>query len=75
MKQNGSDSSSQRNLATTPEITIQGVGESFGTASNDKVAPPTSLNLPKNISHSSGEVDNQAAPNDGIRSPQVSIMK
>ena len=69
-KLNGSDSSSQRNLATTPEITIQGVGESFGSATNEKAMPPTSLNLPKNISHSSGEVDSKASPS-GKSSPQV----
>ncbi|XP_016841038.1 phosphatidylinositide phosphatase SAC2 isoform X1 [Nasonia vitripennis] len=74
MKQNCSDSSSQRNLATTPEITIQGVGESFGTASHDKAVPPTSLNLPKNISHSSGEVDNQTAPDDA-GSPSGSTLQ
>lgn len=40
-------------LATTPEITIQGVD----TATYETT--PSSLNLPKNISHSSGEVDGQ----------------
>ncbi|XP_043462644.1 phosphatidylinositide phosphatase SAC2 [Leptopilina heterotoma] len=40
-------------LATTPEITIQGVD----TATYENT--PSSLNLPKNISHSSGEVDGQ----------------
>ncbi|XP_051157646.1 phosphatidylinositide phosphatase SAC2 isoform X2 [Leptopilina boulardi] len=39
-------------LATTPEITIQGVEPAYEVSS-------MSLNLPKNISHSSGEVDGQ----------------
>lgn len=38
--------------STTPEITIEGVED------KEKIAPPSTLNLPKNISHSSGEVDN-----------------
>ncbi|XP_058798092.1 phosphatidylinositide phosphatase SAC2 isoform X2 [Phymastichus coffea] len=60
---NGSDSTSQRNLATTPEITVQGVGENFGSIIPEKMIPPSTLNLPKNISHSSGEVDSQGEVN------------
>lgn len=66
---NGSDSSSQRNLATTPEITVQGVGENFGSIFSEKMIPPSTLNLPKNISHSSGEVDSKGEQNPS----QVSI--
>ncbi|XP_043274983.1 phosphatidylinositide phosphatase SAC2 isoform X2 [Venturia canescens] len=45
--------------ATTPEITIQGVGDSIIYDEREKAIPPSSLNLPKNISHSTGEVDNR----------------
>lgn len=45
--------------ATTPEITIQGVGDSVNSEEKEKAIPPSSLNLPKNISHSTGEVDNR----------------
>ncbi|XP_014236993.1 phosphatidylinositide phosphatase SAC2 isoform X2 [Trichogramma pretiosum] len=62
--QTGSEwSSSQKNHATTPEITIQGVGEAFShVASSEKATPPSFLNLPKNISHSTGEVDSHTNP-------------
>ncbi|XP_012262086.2 phosphatidylinositide phosphatase SAC2 isoform X2 [Athalia rosae] len=49
--------SPQKTAATTPEITIHDVAESSAD-DNEKIAPPNSLNLSKNISHSSGEVDN-----------------
>ncbi|KAG7200666.1 hypothetical protein KM043_001219 [Ampulex compressa] len=49
--------SSQRTTATTPEITIQGVVEALNEE-KERIAPPSSLNLLKNISHSTGEVDN-----------------
>ncbi|XP_046742174.1 phosphatidylinositide phosphatase SAC2 isoform X2 [Diprion similis] len=51
--------SPQKTAATTPEITIQGVGEGC-IDDKEKVTPPNTLNLSKNISHSSGEVDHNA---------------
>ncbi|XP_015433171.1 PREDICTED: phosphatidylinositide phosphatase SAC2 [Dufourea novaeangliae] len=50
--------SPQRTTATTPEITIQNVTDG-STEDKDRVAPPSTLNLTKNISHSSGEVDSR----------------
>lgn len=55
--------SPQKTAATTPEIMIQGVTDPGGEGEREKMgaaAPPSSLNLSKNISHSSGEVDNDA---------------
>ncbi|XP_014219978.1 phosphatidylinositide phosphatase SAC2 [Copidosoma floridanum] len=68
-KLNGTDSSSQRNLASTPEITVQGVGEAFSSVFSEKMVPPSSLNLSRNISHSSGEVDSHVP---GARDPSGS---
>ncbi|XP_046476213.1 phosphatidylinositide phosphatase SAC2 isoform X1 [Neodiprion pinetum] len=51
--------SPQKTAANTPEITIQGVGEGC-IEDKEKVTPPNTLNLSKNISHSSGEVDHNA---------------
>ncbi|XP_033207947.1 phosphatidylinositide phosphatase SAC2 isoform X2 [Belonocnema kinseyi] len=48
--------------ATTPEITIQGVED--GADDREKNVPPSSLNLTKNISHSSGEVDGKVVSTD-----------
>ncbi|KAJ8686238.1 hypothetical protein QAD02_022032 [Eretmocerus hayati] len=64
----------QINTATTPEITVQGVGESFGSALSEKPIPPSSLNLPKNISHSSGEVDREVMPNDVVSSQESTLQ-
>ncbi|XP_076677139.1 phosphatidylinositide phosphatase spermathreecae isoform X2 [Andrena cerasifolii] len=50
--------SPQMTTATNPEITIQSATE--GTADDkERMLPPSSLNLSKNISHSAGEVDNR----------------
>lgn len=48
------------------------MGEKFGTSVNQKPIPPSFLNLPKNISHSSGEVDSKSIPCDS--SSQVCIL-
>lgn len=48
-------------MATTPEITIQGVETTY--EDKEKSLLSSSLNLPKNISHSSGEVDGQVISN------------
>ena len=53
-------------FATTPEITIQDV--EGATDDKEKNVPPSSLNLPKNISHSSGEVDGQVVSTDSKNS-------
>ncbi|XP_063992815.1 phosphatidylinositide phosphatase SAC2 isoform X1 [Diachasmimorpha longicaudata] len=44
-----------------PEITIQGAGESE-REERERAVPPTTLNLTKNISHSSSEVDGNVKP-------------
>ena len=49
--------------ATTPEITIQGATDNGMFDDKERAVPPTTLNLPKNISHSSGEVDNRMPVN------------
>lgn len=50
--------SPQMSTAINPEITIQSATE--GTADDkERMLPPSSLNLSKNISHSAGEVDNR----------------
>ncbi|XP_015597121.1 phosphatidylinositide phosphatase SAC2 isoform X2 [Cephus cinctus] len=56
----------QKTTANTPEITIQSVMD-YVSDEKEKLIPPSTLNLPKNISHSSGEVDNKA-PNVGSKS-------
>ncbi|XP_029034704.1 phosphatidylinositide phosphatase SAC2 isoform X1 [Osmia bicornis bicornis] len=47
--------SPQRTVATTPEINVTGPL----IEDKEKLIPPTTLNLPKNISHSTGEVDSK----------------
>ncbi|XP_012136288.1 phosphatidylinositide phosphatase spermathreecae isoform X2 [Megachile rotundata] len=47
--------SPQRTVATTPEINVT---EPL-MEDNERLVPPTSLNLSKNISHSTGEVDSK----------------
>lgn len=54
-----------RTGATTPEITIQSAGDNGPSDDKERAVPPSSLNLPKNISHSSGEVDNRIPGNVG----------
>ncbi|XP_011165329.1 phosphatidylinositide phosphatase SAC2 isoform X2 [Solenopsis invicta] len=44
--------------ATTPEITIYDVGDNLGEE-RDRMIPPSTLTLSKNISHSTGNVDNK----------------
>ncbi|XP_032679990.1 phosphatidylinositide phosphatase SAC2 isoform X1 [Odontomachus brunneus] len=51
--------SPQKTTATTPEITVYDVGESLGE-NRERMFPPSSLTLSRNISHSTGEVDNKA---------------
>ncbi|XP_012287768.1 phosphatidylinositide phosphatase SAC2 isoform X2 [Orussus abietinus] len=57
---------SEKNSTTPPEITVQGAGD----VPEDKEwsSPPTTLNLPKNISHSSGEVDDRLVTDDATGS-------
>lgn len=50
--------SPQKTTATTPEITIQSVSEGL-TEDKERMIPPSTLNLSKNISHSTGEVDSK----------------
>ncbi|XP_043248016.1 phosphatidylinositide phosphatase SAC2 [Colletes gigas] len=50
--------SPQRTTATTPEITIQSATEAL-MEDKERMVPPSTLNLTKNISHSTGEVDSK----------------
>lgn len=56
--------SPQKTTATTPEITVYDVGDNIGEE-RDRMIPPSTLTLSKNISHSTGNVDNKAV---GIKS-------
>lgn len=61
--QTGSDASTlsaspQKTAATTPEITVYDVGGNIGEE-RDRI-PSSTLTLSKNISHSTGDVDNKA---------------
>lgn len=58
--------SPQKTTATTPEITVYDMGESLGE-DRERMAPPSTLTLSKNISHSTGEVDNKTLST-GIKS-------
>lgn len=51
--------SPQKTTATTPEITVYDVGDSIGDE-RDRMIPLSTLTLSKNISHSTGNVDNKA---------------
>lgn len=51
--------SPQKTTATTPEITVYDVGDSI-VEERDRMIPPSTLTLFKNISHSTGDVDNKA---------------
>lgn len=51
--------SPQKTTATTPEITVYAVGDSIGEE-RDRMIPLSTLTLSKNISHSTGNVDNKA---------------
>jgi len=51
--------SPQKTTATTPEITVYDVGGSIGEE-RERTIPPSTLTLLKNISHSTGDVDNKA---------------
>lgn len=59
-----SSTSPQKTTATTPEITVYDVGGNMDEE-RDRIIPPSTLTLSKNISHSTGNVDNKAA---GIKS-------
>jgi len=60
--------SPQKTTATTPEITVYDVGDNIG----EKGTPPLStLTLSKNISHSTGDVDNKASI--GIKSTTLQM--
>ncbi|XP_018316400.1 phosphatidylinositide phosphatase SAC2 isoform X2 [Mycetomoellerius zeteki] len=52
--------SPQKITATTPEITVYDVGDNIGEE-RDRMIPLSSLSLTKNISHSTGDVDNKAS--------------
>ncbi|KAK2581072.1 hypothetical protein KPH14_006114 [Odynerus spinipes] len=54
--------SPQKTTATTPEITIQGVGDGLSDE-KDRMMHPTALTLSKNISQSTGKVDSKAISN------------
>lgn len=58
--------SPQKTTATTPEITVYDVGESLGDY-RERMIPPSSLTLSKNISHSTGAVDDKTLST-GIKS-------
>ncbi|XP_011329507.1 phosphatidylinositide phosphatase SAC2 isoform X2 [Ooceraea biroi] len=51
--------SPQRTTATTPEITVYDVGDSL-SEERERAIPPSTLTLSKNISHSTGHVDEKA---------------
>lgn len=51
--------SPQKTTATTPEITVYDVAGNIGEE-RDRIIPPSTLTLYKNISHSTGNVDNKA---------------
>ncbi|XP_012222775.2 phosphatidylinositide phosphatase SAC2 isoform X1 [Linepithema humile] len=51
--------SPQKTTATTPEITVYDVGDSVGEERERMI--PSTLTLFKNISHSTGDVDNKAS--------------
>lgn len=51
--------SPQKTTATTPEITVYDVGDSVGEG-RERMIPSSTLTLSKNISHSTGDVDNKA---------------
>ncbi|XP_018363173.1 PREDICTED: phosphatidylinositide phosphatase SAC2 isoform X2 [Trachymyrmex cornetzi] len=52
--------SPQKTTATTPEITVYDTGDNIGEE-RDRMIPLSSLSLTKNISHSTGDVDNKAS--------------
>lgn len=52
--------SPQKTTATTPEITVYDVGENLGE-DRERMVPPSNLTLSRNISHSTGEVDNKVS--------------
>lgn len=52
-------SASSQKTATTPEIMVYDVGDNLGEE-RDRMIPPSTLTLSKNISHSTGNVDNKA---------------
>ncbi|XP_076241319.1 phosphatidylinositide phosphatase spermathreecae isoform X2 [Calliopsis andreniformis] len=54
--------SPQKTSATTPEITIQSATECLND-DKERIAPPSTLNLSRNISHSAGEVDERTILN------------
>ncbi|KAL0130211.1 hypothetical protein PUN28_002061 [Cardiocondyla obscurior] len=55
--------SPQKTTATTPEITVYDVAGNIGEE-RDRVIPLSALTLSKNISHSTGDVDNKALSGD-----------
>ncbi|XP_011147498.1 phosphatidylinositide phosphatase SAC2 isoform X2 [Harpegnathos saltator] len=50
--------SPQKTAATTPEITVYDVGESL-CEDRERILPPSTLTFSRNISHSTGEMDNK----------------
>ncbi|XP_018048606.1 PREDICTED: phosphatidylinositide phosphatase SAC2 isoform X1 [Atta colombica] len=52
--------SPQKTTATTPEITVYDTGDNIGEE-KDCMIPLSSLSLTKNISHSTGDVDNKTS--------------
>ncbi|XP_012527585.2 phosphatidylinositide phosphatase SAC2 isoform X2 [Monomorium pharaonis] len=59
-------STSPQKTATTPEITVYDTGDNLGEE-RDRVIPPSTLTLFKNISHSTGNVDNKASANSTLQ--------
>ncbi|XP_018341867.1 PREDICTED: phosphatidylinositide phosphatase SAC2 isoform X2 [Trachymyrmex septentrionalis] len=57
--------SPQKTTATTPEITVYDTGDNIGEE-RDRMIPLSSLSLTKNISHSTGDVDNKTST--GVKS-------
>ncbi|XP_011878849.1 PREDICTED: phosphatidylinositide phosphatase SAC2 isoform X2 [Vollenhovia emeryi] len=62
--------SPQKTTATTPEITVYDVGGNVGEE-RDRMMPPSTLTFSKNISHSTGDVDNKALA--GIKSATLQM--
>ncbi|XP_020298278.1 phosphatidylinositide phosphatase SAC2 isoform X2 [Pseudomyrmex gracilis] len=54
--------SPQKTTATTPEITVYDMGDNLNEE-RERMIPPSTLSLSKNISHSTGDVDNKASTN------------
>lgn len=55
-------STSPQKTATTPEITVYDMGDNLDEE-RERMIPPSTLSLSKNISHSTGDVDNKVLTN------------